>query len=104
VFSIQNIKSIFWCHAQSVKPPVQTTNQGNKSKMPSTLAMSLVGVGMGKCQRAGTSKNKKVAENFPLPRQTSNFYKQYFDKKIKKYCDKTIFFSSFCELKTSIHG
>jgi hypothetical protein len=42
------------------------------------------------------------------PRQTSDFDKQYCDKKIMRYCDKkTIFqqyFSSSCELKNSIHG
>ncbi len=38
------------------------------------------------------------------PCQTSNFYKQYCDKKIERYCNKNILFSLWCELKISIHG
>ncbi len=34
---------------------------------------------------------------------TSNFDKQYYDKKIKQYCDKTIYFL-LCEFKISMPG
>ena len=50
-------------------------------------------------------------ENYLGPHQTSNFCKQYCDKKTKRHCNNEIkrhfsgnIFFSPCELKISIHG
>ncbi len=40
-----------------------------------------------------------VRQRCPGPRQTSNFYRQYCDKKISNIAIKRYFFSLLCELK-----